>query len=186
MVTLGNTAYVRQQLLDRHVDVGILPRIEGDPAFVGVPLWRHTPVLIVPLGHPWAKRKSIAIADLDGKPMLMREKGSNTQRALEAALHRAGAKPKVVLELGSREAVLGAVAAGLGFGVVWKVEAMADGRFKMINIRDADMRSIDYVACLKGERNRRVVRAMMEIAETIHETGAVLEALPGQCQSKLA
>lgn len=178
LVTLGNTAYVRQQLLDRHVDVGILPRIEGDPAFVGVPLWRHTPVLIVPLGHPWAKRKSIAIADLDGKPMLMREKGSNTQRALEAALHRAGAKPKVVLELGSREAVLGAVAAGLGFGVVWKVEAMADGRFKMIDIRDADMRSIDYVACLKGERNRRAVRAMMEIAETIHETGAVLEAAP--------
>jgi LysR family transcriptional regulator, low CO2-responsive transcriptional regulator len=131
-------------------------------------------VLIVPLDHPWARRRSIRIAELDGQPMLTREEGSNTQRKLEAALKRAGVRPKVVLELGSREGVLGAVAAGLGFGVVWKVEASGDARFQMLEIRDSDMQSVDYVACRKSERNRRVVRAMMEIAETVHKTGAVL------------
>ncbi|MCW5750781.1 MAG: LysR family transcriptional regulator [Alphaproteobacteria bacterium] len=176
MVTLGNTAYVRQQLLERRVDVGILPVTEEDETFVRVPLWRHTPVLIVPLRHPWARRKSVRIADLDGQPMLMREEGSNTQRALEAALRRAGARPRVVLELGSREAVLGAVAAGLGFGVVWKVEATGDGRFRALDIRDPAMRSFDHVACLRSERNRRVVRAMMDMAKTIHRAGTVLHA----------
>ncbi len=176
LVTLGNTASVRQSLLDQHVDIGILPGIENDPTFVSVSLWKHSPVLIVPHGHPWAKRKSVTVADLDGQPLLLREEGSNTQRQLDAALRRANAKPDVVLELGSREAVLGAVAAGLGLGVVWKVEATGDRRFQMIDIDDKSFNSIDYVACLRGDRNRGVVRAIMSIAEEIHETGAVLDA----------
>ena len=176
-VTLGNTRFVRQELLDRRVDVGILPALEGSDDFVSVPLWRHTAVLIVPLNHPWAERRSVRIKELDGQPMLMREEGSNTQKKLNAALARAGVRPKVVLELGSREGVLGAVAAGLGFGVVWKVEAAGDGRFRMLEIRDTEMQSVDYVACRKSERNRRVVRAMMEIAEAVHKTAAAMKNL---------
>lgn len=173
-VNLGNTRFVRQELLDRRVDIGILPGLEGTDDFFSVPLWRHSAVLIVPLDHPWAQRRSIHIAELDGQPMLMREDGSNTQRKLEAALKRAGVRPKVVLELGSREGVLGAVAAGLGFGVVWKMEASGDARFRMLEISDSDMQSMDYVACRKSERNRRVVRAMMAIAEAVHTTGTTV------------
>ncbi len=172
-VTLGNTAFVRQQLLDRHVDIGIMPNIEDDPAFVGVPLWQHTPVLIVPRAHPWGKRKTVTISDLDNQPLLIREDGSNTQRRLNDALEREGVRPDVVLQLGSREAVLGAVAAGLGFGVVWQVEAIGDARFHMMVIKDDDIHSTDYVACLRGERNRGAVKAMMTIAKEIHETGTV-------------
>jgi aminoethylphosphonate catabolism LysR family transcriptional regulator len=175
-VTLGNTAAVRQSLLDQHVDVGILPGVQNDPTFACVRLWRHSPVLIVPHGHPWSKRKSVTIAELDGQPLLYREDGSNTQRELNAAIRRAHAQPRIVLELGSREAVLGAVAAGLGFGVVWKVEVTGDRRFHVLDIQDDDFISTDYVACLKGDRNRGVVRAMMAIAEEIHETGALLTA----------
>lgn len=179
LVTLGNSASVRQNLLDQHVDIGILPGVENDPTFSCVRLWQHAPVLIVPLDHVWAKKRSVTVAELDGQPMLYREEGSNTQRQLDAAIRRAKVRPRVVLELGSREAVLGAVAAGLGFGVVWKVEVIGDRRFHMIDIKDAEVQSTDYVACLKGDRNRGVVRAMMAIAEEIHETGAVMKAKLG-------
>lgn len=173
-VTLGNTAFVRQQLVERHVDIGVMPNIEDDPAFVGVPLWQHTPVLIVPLSHPWTKRRTITVRELDNQPLVIREDGSNTQRRLNIALQREGIRPDAVLQLGSREAILGAVAAGLGFGVVWQVEAIDDARFHMIVIKDNDIRSTDYVACLKGERNRGVVKAMMTIAKDIHKAGAVI------------
>lgn len=170
-VTLGNTALVRQQLVERRVDIGILPGIADDPAFDSVRLWRHSPVLIVPPGHPWAGRASVTVAELDGQPMLMREAGSNTQRQMTAALQRAGSTPRTVLELGSREAILGAVAAGLGLGVVWKIEAAGDSRFCMIDIDDPDISSIDYVACLRSESNRRIVRAMMALAAQIGTSG---------------
>lgn len=163
-VTLGSTRFVRDELIERRVDVGILPGVGGDPAFVGVPIWRHSPVAIVAPAHPWARRKSISIAELHGQPMVMRKEGSNTQRELDAALARAGARPRIVLELGTREAVLGAVAAGLGAGVVWRVETEGDTRVASLDLRDSGMVSIDYIACLASERARRVVRAMMELA----------------------
>lgn len=175
-VTLGNTTFVRQQLLDRHVDIGILPNIEDDPAFVGVPLWQHTPVLIVPRSHPWKKRKSVTIKELDNQPLLIREDGSNTQRRLNIALEREDVHPDIVLQLGSREAVLGAVSAGLGFSMVWQVEVIGDARFHIIVIKDNDIHSTDYVACLKGERNRGAVKAMMTIAKEIHATGTVVSS----------
>lgn len=175
-VLLGSTTYVRRQLEERRVDIGILPSIENDPSFVGVPLWVHSPVLIVPHGHRWARRKSVRLAELSEQPVMTREEGSYTQRSLDMALKRAGIRTRPVLELSTREGVLGAVAAGLGLGVVWKVEAMNDPRFRMLDLLDSGMRSTDYVACLHGERNRRAVKAMMEIAEAIHQTGAVLEA----------
>lgn len=175
-VKLGSTTYVRRQLEERHVDIGILPSIDDDPSFVGVPLWVHSPVVIVPHGHVWARRKSVRLSQLQGQPLMRREEGSYTQRVFDAALKRAGVETRPVLELSTREGVLGAVAAGLGLGVVWKVEAMNDPRFRMLDLLESGMQSTDYVACLHGERNRRVVRAMMEIAEAIHQTGAVLEA----------
>jgi LysR family transcriptional regulator, low CO2-responsive transcriptional regulator len=177
LVTLGNSASVRKALLEQRVDIGILPGVENDPTFVSLPLWQHTPVLIVPWSHPWAERSSVTVDELHGQPMLMREEGSNTQKVLDAALKRTGAQPRVVLELGSREAVLGAVAAGLGFGMVWKVEVTGDRRFHAIDIEDEEVRSVDYVSCLRGELSRGVVRAMMSIAEEIHESGAVMEAM---------
>jgi DNA-binding transcriptional LysR family regulator len=104
--------HVRRQLEDRRVDMAILPAIEDDASPVGVPLWLHSAVLIVPLNHSWARRKSARLSELDGKPMIMREEGSHTQRVLEAALKQAGVKPRTVLKLSSREGVLGAVAVG--------------------------------------------------------------------------
>jgi aminoethylphosphonate catabolism LysR family transcriptional regulator len=174
-VSMGNTRFVYQQLVERRCDVAILPGVGDDPHIASVPLWHHKAALIVPLGHPWARRRSVRIHELEGQPMLMREEGSTTQRKLDAALGQAEVTPRVVLELGSREAVCEAVAAGLGVGLVWQIEAMGETRFKTLTIRDADVSSTDYVACLKNERNRPIVRAMVEIAEAIHETRAVLD-----------
>lgn len=171
-VTLGSTRFVRDELIERRVDIGILPSVGGDPAFEALAIWRHSPVLIVPHGHRWAKRKSVSIHELDGQPMVMRKEGSNTQKELDAALARAGVKPRVVLELGAREGVLGAVAAGLGMGVIWHVEAKGDTRFATLELTDARMSPMDYIACLNSERGRRVVRAMMDVARETFPPGA--------------
>ena len=45
--------------------------------------------------------------------------------------------------------------------MVWKIEAAGDTRLCMIDIDDPEIFSVDYVACLRSESNRRIVRAMM-------------------------
>ncbi len=166
-VAMGNTRFVREQLLERRTDLAILPAVDRHPRIHATPLWRHTAVVIVAGDHPWASRGTVALADLDGQAMVVREEGSNTRRVTAAALARAGVRPRVVLELGSREAVCEAVGAGLGFGIIWELEARSSTRFRTLPLHDAEITSTDYIACLKSEKMRRAIRAFFQVAAGI-------------------
>lgn len=166
-VATGNSRFVRQELLDRHVDVAILPGISEHPKVHAVPLWRHRGVAIVSNDHPWSRRDSISLTEFHDQPMIGREEGSMTQALVDQAFATAGVEPRYVLELGSREALCEAVAAGLGHGIIWELEAYGSGRFKAIPIAGDPVVSTDYVACLKSERMRMVVRSFFSVAATL-------------------
>ena len=163
-VAMGNTRFVRDQLLERRTDLAILPGVDRHPQIHAMPLWRHTAVVIVANDHPWASRKSLDLAELDGQAMVSREEGSNTRRVTHQAMVKAGVRPRIVLELGSREAVCEAVGAGLGFGMVWQTEAQGSTRFRTLALRDVAITSTDHVACLKSERMRRAIKAFFQVA----------------------
>jgi aminoethylphosphonate catabolism LysR family transcriptional regulator len=176
-VAAGNSRFAKQELLERRTDVAILPAIKRHPQVHAVPLWHHVGVLIVARNHPWASRKSVDLKELDGQPMIAREDGSNTQKAVDEALAKAGAAPRVVLQLGSREGVCEAVAAGLGTAIIWELEAYGSSRFAAVPIRGNVIRSTDYVACLKSERLRRSVKAFFAIAESLPGNKIDIKAL---------
>jgi DNA-binding transcriptional LysR family regulator len=80
-----------------------------------------TLVLVVPAGHPWARRRRVSLDRLCGQPLILREAGSGSRWCLEQALGRAGrsvADLNVVLELGSNEAIKEAVRRGVGLAVL--------------------------------------------------------------------
>jgi DNA-binding transcriptional LysR family regulator len=77
--------------------------------------------LVVPAGHPWARRRRVSLAELGGQPLVVREAGSGSRWCLEQALARAGkslAEMRVAVELGSNEAIKEAVERGLGVAVL--------------------------------------------------------------------
>lgn len=78
-------------------------------------------VLAVPTSHPWAARGVIRLRDLVGQPVIMREKGSGTRKAMERAFAEHAVdtqRLRVVLEITSNEAVRQAVKAGAGIAVI--------------------------------------------------------------------
>lgn len=74
-------------------------------------------VIIAPVGHP-KQQQAIKLEDLTAERWLMREPGSGTRMAAEQYFQDIGFNPKVVMSLGSNEAIKHAVAAGLGIGVI--------------------------------------------------------------------
>ena len=77
--------------------------------------------LVVPTGHPWRRKRRVTMKDLLAQPLVQREEGSGTRRCMERAVERAGVSPArliVALELGSTEAVKGAVLGGAGAAVL--------------------------------------------------------------------
>ena len=68
--------------------------------------------------------------------MIMREEGSMTRRVFEKALKERKVCPKVVMEVGSREAVWEAVAEGHGIGAISEISLQPDSRIKPLPIFD--------------------------------------------------
>ena len=75
-------------------------------------------VVIAAASHPLARKKRIAVHQLQGDRFLLREKGSGTRLATDARLRQIGFAPTNVLELGSNEAIKESVEGQLGIAVL--------------------------------------------------------------------
>lgn len=164
-MTFGNSERVLQELFDRRSDVAVLPDIRADERLYAAPFRSDRLIVFVPRGHAWSTRRSIRLAELSGQRMVLREAGSTTRAVFERGLAAAGITPGEVLEIGSREAVREAVAAGLGVGVVFESEFGRDARLHRLNLRDVKLQAIEYAACLADRRPLRVVRAFFDLLQ---------------------
>ncbi|MDH3231564.1 MAG: LysR substrate-binding domain-containing protein [Alphaproteobacteria bacterium] len=168
VVSVGNSEAVVRALLDYEAEFGLLSEYRMDDRLAVLSASRHAIVLMMPAGHEWAGRTSIPISELQDRPMILREKGSATRRSFEAALAAAGIAPRIALEIGSREAVREAVAAGLGLGVVQEPELGEDARIAAAQIDGADLQATELVVCLEERRESPVIR---RLAKLIGEVG---------------
>ena len=163
VVSIGNSAAVIRSLLNYEAEFGLLSEYRMDDRFAVLAAVRHAIVLMMPAAHEWAGRPGVSITELQGRPMVLREKGSATRRNFETALAEAGVKPEIVLEIGSREAVREAVAAGLGLGVVQEPELGEDARIAWTRIEDADLQAAELIVCLEERRESPVMRRLAKI-----------------------
>jgi DNA-binding transcriptional LysR family regulator len=63
----------------------------------------------------------VAFADLTDEPFIVRESGSGTRMVAEDVIRHGGVDPaelRVVMELGTNEAIVSAVEGGMGLGIV--------------------------------------------------------------------
>jgi LysR family transcriptional regulator, low CO2-responsive transcriptional regulator len=162
-LSIGNSDEVLHQLLDHRSDVAIIADLPEDPRLFMRPLRRDHLIAFVERTHAWATRGAIDVAELAGRRVILREIGSTTRRAFESAIAAAAIPMGEVLEIGSREGVREAVAAGLGVGIVSAFEFGHDERLRALAIDGMDIEMMEYVACLADRRDLRIVRAFLEV-----------------------
>ncbi len=177
-LSIGNSEEVLDALLHDRADVAVISDLEPDPRLEALPYAEHRLVVFVPRMHPWAGARGIRLRDLEGQPMVLRETGSMTRRMFEQAIAKAKVKPRVVMEIESREAVSEAVAAGLGIGVVSEAEFGHDERLAAVPVSDVTMLTREYVVCLKERRRLRIVSAFLDLAH-----GRLRRAMPAASRS---
>lgn len=168
-VSVGNSHVVLQNLLDFQSDVAVLAYVENDERLWS---WQYSRDAIVAFGrkdHPLfaPDRDGIRIAELHGQPMVAREHGSNTRRASDEALAKANVKPKIVMEIGSREAVREAVASGVGFGFVSSAEYIGDERIRSLPIVDAEIYNYAHVVCRADRLQSRLISAFLDVTRSL-------------------
>ncbi|MEQ8664956.1 MAG: LysR substrate-binding domain-containing protein [Rhodospirillales bacterium] len=160
-ISFGNSREVLADILDQSADIGFLPDVEGDDRLHVVPVQRDQLVFMVHRGHAWAQRRAVGFEAIADETLLLREKGSRTRAVLEAALAERQVSPGHVLEIGSREAIREAVAAGLGVGVVNDGEFGHDDRLSKLGISGTRLAVTEYAACRKDRRGAGAVAALL-------------------------
>lgn len=163
---LGNAQAAWRDLLEGRADAAIAADAPKDPHITSVDLQVGNLTALVSANHPLASRRKIPITALAGEPTILREPASNTRKNLERALRRASVSLGETLELGSREAVIEAVAAGLGMGFVFSTEITPDPRLRAIEIAGQTIANREVLGCLKSRRKLNAVNAVMTLGKT--------------------
>ena len=161
-IRMGNSQQVLHDLEHYSTDVAVLAGLYERPELVMREYARHAIILFAHVEHPFARREQVDISELQGQPLLLRERGSTTRVALETALNAAGVKPKLNLEIGSREAIREAVARGLGVGAVSEAEFIPDARFKPVRIAGDPASTTTYLYCMKERSDSLLVRSFWD------------------------
>jgi DNA-binding transcriptional LysR family regulator len=110
---VGNRQVVFRRVLDHKVDVAVTGRIPDDERLVGEDFADNEFTIVTAAGDPLARRRWVAMEELEKRPWLLREQGSGTRTLVEEFLASRGIEP-TVLTLGSNGAIKQAARAGLG------------------------------------------------------------------------
>ena len=165
-ISFGNSEQLLKSLRSSKCDIAVLPNVPGDDRRLSsVPLKPDRLVVFVNQSHAWAKRSSIRLQELKDERLVLRESGSNTRALFVKAMREMHIPVNDVMEIGSREGVREAVAAGLGVGVVSESEFGSDNRLHALSVSDAMLEDVEFVVCLKERRPMRVIRAFFDLLE---------------------
>jgi aminoethylphosphonate catabolism LysR family transcriptional regulator len=164
-IRFGNTSWLISALNEGIVDVIIAPNLSRRARLHTLALAPDYLRVFVNLDHPWRARQSIDLEELGDQTLVMREQGSTTRAVLDRALKRAGIRISRSIEIGSREAVREAVAAGLGISVVPDSERGDDNRFHFLEVANAALSNTEHVACLAENREQSTVQSFFGCCE---------------------
>jgi DNA-binding transcriptional LysR family regulator len=150
--TVGDSLAVLRLIEQGQAHLGLVGRKNDSPHLEFRSFACDELVLVVPVDHPWLKKRRVTMAQLLAQPLVLREAGSGSRWCLETALSKAGYTPRdlrIALELGSNEAIKEAVLRGLGAAVLstHAVEReLAAGKLHALKITGLELHREMYVA----------------------------------------
>lgn len=164
---IGDTRRVEEGVLANEFDFGFVGgHLVGNE--IDVRPWRTDKiVLIVPPGHPLARKRQVRLKDLTAEQFIFREQGSATQAAVESGLRAADLQLEMVMEMSNPEAVKQAVQGGLGVAFLSRFAIATEVRAKLlapVNIRALDIRRELKIVHRRDKHLSRAARAFIDMA----------------------
>ena len=152
-VMMANSEAVRDFVLNQAVDVGLVEAEVKQSPLVAERFYTDRLAVYVAANHRWARRQDVALHEFVQEPLILREPGSGTRRALERALskHERGVEDlSVRLVLATTEAIKAMVRAGFGATVLSPLTIRPDDAASLhaVTVRDLDLTRHFYAAHL--------------------------------------
>ena len=165
-VTVANGGRLQQMLRDNLLDVAVIEGAVNGAELETRPFRQDRLVLVLPQEHPLAVLEHITLAQVLEYPLLVREEGSAGRRCLEQVLARRGLQAERRWESIDTQALLQAVAQGLG--VAFLPRELAEGVPGVV-IRTLADEDFCRENVLVWHRHKRLSAELLELMEFLEK-----------------
>ncbi|WP_322051642.1 LysR substrate-binding domain-containing protein [Paraburkholderia bannensis] len=160
-IEIDNSQGVLDALMEFRVDVAVSSNAVDDPNLVCHRIADDKLVLVVAPGHRLAGKGPVELGVLRSETLLLREPGSRTRDATEAALARDAIEPASLIEIGGREAICEAIRHGLGCALMPSGEVPRGASLVAVPIAPDGPVVHEYLYHLRSRANTRMIVAFM-------------------------
>jgi len=158
-VEIGNWSDIVAAVIDRRVDVAVLPEVPQDRRFRCEVCLNQRVVAICHPGHhlnQLGQGAQVSIAELTQYPLVFRTRNSSTQRVVDKTFRAAGLRPEPAIVVNTREGMLEAVANQLGIGFIWEHGSSRVDRIAKVVVSEMDVELPEYIFSLFGTKGKLV------------------------------
>ncbi|MEN8166814.1 MAG: selenium metabolism-associated LysR family transcriptional regulator [Pseudomonadota bacterium] len=138
---VSNSDGIVSMVENNTIDLGVVEAPVGNKNLVVEVCREDRLVAIVPPNHDLADKEQVEFSELIAYPFICREEGSGTREVINEYMNKhlddCGTSLNITMELGSPEAVKGAVEAGMGVSVVSR--ATVQKELKLDTLRAIDL-----------------------------------------------
>lgn len=166
-VNTGNTSQIIENTLTHKNDLSFVAYDPKNPNLRAQEIITDVLVGVVAPNHPFARKKSIRLRDLNGQPLILRERGSSPRRILDEIFQKRRISPQILLESASTQAIKKTVELGMGIAILSQQvikEELQSNRLRKLTISDAEIVYRFYLIHHKDKYLSRGLRAFMEMA----------------------
>jgi len=126
LVEIENTEQIHRRLAGHELDVGLTEGFVEEEELDAEVFHRDELVVIASPAHPLAGKARVPLRAVQQEPFVLREPGSGSRAVEERTLARLKLPVRVVMALGSTEAIKRVVAEGVGLAIVSRLAVRAE------------------------------------------------------------
>ena len=167
-IVFGNSVQIKEKLLRKEIDIGILADINDQSQLYSKPLVRDKLLLFASIKNTISKTKSISFKDIVNETFIVREKGSQTRALVERELLHLGIKKKLYT-IGSREGIFEAVKNNMGVGFVYSTEKIDLPKVNFVKLTNTNFYATEYVCCLTKRYDFNAIKAFFDIVPSFKD-----------------
>jgi DNA-binding transcriptional LysR family regulator len=165
----AHTNGILDLLVRGELDFGIVTKpVALDRRLDARDLFTDPIVVAAAKGDPLLRRRTVSLAALDGRPMVVLEQGTVTRDGIDRALRAAKVRPRIVLETGSIEVQKHYAASGFGCALLPK-SAVVDGDRRRLETRPLEGDPLERRVVAVVPRERYIPRAATALLTMVSE-----------------
>jgi len=179
----GSPDQVARMVMDEIAEIGIATESLSDyPDLVTLPCYEWQHVLVLPQGHPLAKKERITLEDIAAEPLVTYHPSYTGRTRIDTAFAQRKLVPTIALEAIDSDVIKTYVRLGLGIGIVAEMAVRDDGSNDDLAVRPLGSlfgQNLARVAFKRGAYLRTFVFRFAELLSDRLDRNLIAKAMTG-------